>query len=71
MTRAAVRPDGALSVGRDAELGALLRLLDPAGPRVCFVYGIAGIGKSTLLARFRDECSERGVSQTTLSGNSA
>ncbi len=62
MTRAAVRPGSALSVGRDAELGALLRLLDPAGPRVCFVYGIAGIGKSTLLARFRDVCSERGVS---------
>src|SRR6478736_7768054 len=48
-------------VGRDAELSVLLRLLEEHGPRVCFVYGIAGIGKSSLLARFGEECERLGV----------
>jgi len=28
---------------------------------VCFVYGIAGIGKSSLLARFGEECEQLGI----------
>lgn len=50
-----------LIVGRESELAALARVLDASGPRVLFVYGIAGIGKSSLLTRFRGECEERGV----------
>jgi Transcriptional regulatory protein, C terminal/AAA ATPase domain len=48
-------------VGRDAELAVLERVLEVSGPRVCFVYGMAGIGKSMLLARFRLACQARGV----------
>ena len=55
------RSTGSEAVGRDAELSVVLRVLEDHGPRVCFVYGIAGIGKSTLLARFGEECEERGV----------
>jgi len=55
------RSTGSEVVGRDAELSVVLRVLEDHGPRVCFVYGIAGIGKSTLLARFGEECEERGV----------
>jgi hypothetical protein len=51
-----------LVVGRDRELSVLRRVLDDYGPRVCFVYGMAGIGKSTLLDRFGVECAELGVS---------
>ncbi|MDF0749163.1 winged helix-turn-helix domain-containing protein [Marinobacter sp. 71-i] len=39
-------------VGRVAELTTLGTLLEPHGPRILHVHGIAGIGKSTLLARF-------------------
>ena len=48
-------------VGRDVELSVLLRVLEEHGPRVCFVYGIAGIGKSSLLARFGEECEGLGI----------
>ncbi len=48
-------------VGRSAEIGLLSRVLDAEGPRVCFVYGIAGIGKSSLLSQFRLVCEERDV----------
>ncbi len=49
-------------VGRGRELSVLLRVLDEHGPHVCFVYGMAGIGKSALLAQFAEVCAERGVS---------
>ena len=52
--------DGALPiVGRSRELGALLRVLDDEGPRVCFVYGMTGIGKSALLNEFARVCRDR------------
>src|ERR1041384_8146516 len=38
--------------GRERELASLQRVLDPNGPRVAFVYGVAGIGKSALLDAF-------------------
>src|SRR6478752_3702535 len=38
--------------GRERELASLRRVLDANGPRVAFVYGVAGIGKSTLLNAF-------------------
>ena len=53
-------------IGRDPELSALLRVLEPAGPRVAFVYGIAGIGKSSLLAAFAEEARSRGASVVRL-----
>src|SRR6478672_1778019 len=53
-------------VGRDAELSVLLRVLEEHGPRVCFVYGIAGIGKTSLLARFGEECERLGVDVVTV-----
>lgn len=39
-------------VGRTEELGLLLQTLDPDGPLVVHLYGIAGSGKSTLLDVF-------------------
>jgi hypothetical protein len=53
-------------VGRDVELSVLLRVLEERGPRICFVYGIAGIGKSSLLARFGEECEQLGVAVVTV-----
>ncbi len=38
--------------GRERELASLQRVLDADGPRVAFVYGVAGIGKSALLNAF-------------------
>jgi len=45
-------------VGRERELASLQRVLDPTGPRVAFVYGVAGIGKSALLEGFAEACSQ-------------
>lgn len=39
-------------VGRRSELDTLSRLHDEAGPRVLFVHGLAGSGKSCLVHRF-------------------
>lgn len=55
-----------LVVGRETELALLVQALEEQGPRVCFVYGMAGIGKSSLLARFGQECGQRGVEVVTL-----
>ena len=44
--------DGVTLKGRERELASLQRVLDPNGPRVVFVYGVAGIGKSALLNAF-------------------
>ena len=38
--------------GRERELASLRRVLDVNGPRVAFVYGVAGIGKSAVLNAF-------------------
>jgi hypothetical protein len=61
MTPMDCRVEGSTLVGRHAELSVLLRVLEEHGPRVCFVYGIAGIGKSSLLAAFREECDRLGI----------
>jgi hypothetical protein len=60
------RSAGSSFVGRDIELSVLLRVLEEHGPRVCFVYGIAGIGKSSLLARFGEECERIGIGVVTV-----
>src|SRR5688572_5184387 len=41
-------------VGRKAELARLFECLTPGGAIVAHVHGIAGIGKTTLLARLAD-----------------
>lgn len=48
-------------VGRGAELARLHALLDSAGPRIAHVYGVPGIGKSTLVRRFAAEARECGA----------
>src|SRR5690242_8626005 len=47
-------------VGRSRELEGLLSVLEE-GPRILFLHGIAGIGKSTLLERFASEARNRGA----------
>ena len=44
--------EGVTLKGRERELASLQRVLDPNGPRVVFVYGVAGIGKSAVLNAF-------------------
>jgi hypothetical protein len=48
-------------VGRTKELAVLGRILEEGGPLVTFIHGMAGIGKSTLLAAFAARARERGV----------
>lgn len=48
-------------VGRTDELGFLLQSLDPEGPVVVYLYGIAGIGKSTLLDVFAQRARAAGA----------
>jgi hypothetical protein len=48
-------------VGRSDEKTALLNVLEKKGPIVLFVYGIAGIGKSSLLEAFSAEARARGA----------
>jgi hypothetical protein len=55
-------------VGRNAEIAALDRILDPGGPLIAFVYGLAGMGKSTLLMAFALRARERGASVIQIDG---
>jgi hypothetical protein len=47
--------------GREHELASLQRVLDAHGPRVAFVYGVAGIGKSALLNAFARDVRASGT----------
>lgn len=53
--------DAATLEGREHELASLQRVLDPNGPRVAFVYGVAGIGKSALLNAFASTVRRSGA----------
>jgi hypothetical protein len=53
--------DGVTLKGRERELASLRRVLDANGPRVAFVYGVAGIGKSALLGAFASDVRESGT----------
>src|SRR5689334_1045196 len=48
-------------VGRQAERAVLLELAERDRPLVVAVHGIAGIGKSALLAAFADDARGRGA----------
>ena len=48
-------------MGRERELAEMARVLDASGPRVCFVYGLAGIGKSALLDAFATSCANQDI----------
>jgi hypothetical protein len=47
--------------GRERELASLQRVLDAHGPRMAFVYGVAGIGKSALLNAFASSVRRSGT----------
>jgi hypothetical protein len=53
-------------VGREAEREALAALLEPGGPLVAIVHGIAGSGKSALLRAFAADAADRGASVVTV-----
>jgi Transcriptional regulatory protein, C terminal/AAA ATPase domain len=55
-------------VGRDRERSALLRLVHEDVPVVLFVHGLAGVGKSTLLASFAADARKRGAAVVSLDG---
>jgi hypothetical protein len=55
------RPEVQGFVGRSEELAALGALLAPDGPRVIHLYGIAGIGKSSLLHVFISQARSKGA----------
>jgi hypothetical protein len=53
-------------VGRHEELTVLLDLLDGNSPRIVHVYGIAGVGKSSLLHAFMLQARRRGAAVVRL-----
>jgi hypothetical protein len=55
-------------VGRGSERAELLRLLQPQGPIVSFVWGQAGVGKSALLRAFCADAAARGTPVVALDG---
>src|SRR5262245_27049407 len=48
-------------VGRAEELGLLMKMLEPEGPLVVHLHGIAGSGKSTLLDVFAQQARAAGA----------
>lgn len=53
-------------VGRRAELARLMESLEPAGPVVTHVHGLAGVGKSALLQVYAAQAEARGVAVVRL-----
>ncbi len=53
-------------VGRTDELAVLLGALEPDGPPVVFVHGLAGIGKTSLLELFAARARARGAAVVRL-----
>jgi Transcriptional regulatory protein, C terminal len=55
--------------GRDRERAQLRRLLEPDGPVVAYIHGLAGVGKSTLLHAFACEAGAAGAVVIELDGH--
>jgi hypothetical protein len=55
-------------VGRERERAALAALLEPEGPLVAVVHGIAGAGKSAVLAAFAVDAKARGAHVVMVDG---
>jgi ATP/maltotriose-dependent transcriptional regulator MalT len=60
-TEVGARPLDGVFVGRCAELARLDTLLTDGGPRVLFVHGLAGSGKSTLVRQFASRAEPCGT----------
>jgi DNA-binding winged helix-turn-helix (wHTH) protein len=55
--------------GRERERAQLRRLLEPDGPVVAYVHGLAGVGKTTLLHAFTADAREAGFATLELDGH--
>jgi DNA-binding winged helix-turn-helix (wHTH) protein len=55
--------------GRDPERAQLRALLEPDGPVVAYVHGLAGVGKTTLLHAFASEARAAGFATVELDGH--
>ncbi len=56
--------------GREDERARLRTLIDPGGPVAAYVYGLAGVGKSTLLHAFAADARATGAVTVTLDAHS-
>jgi DNA-binding winged helix-turn-helix (wHTH) protein len=55
--------------GRERERAQLRRLLEPDGPVVAYIHGLAGVGKTTLLHAFAADAREAGAVVLELDGH--
>ena len=55
--------------GRDHERAQLGRLLEPGGPVVAYVHGLAGVGKTTLLHAFASDARAAGFATVEIDGH--
>jgi AAA ATPase-like protein len=55
--------------GRDHERAQLRRLLEPGGPVVAYVHGLAGVGKTTLLHAFASDARAAGFATVEIDGH--
>src|SRR3712207_3593878 len=55
--------------GRERERAQLRCLLEPGGPVVAYIHGLAGVGKTTLLHAFVAEAREAGADVLELDGH--
>jgi hypothetical protein len=55
--------------GRDHERAQLRRLLEPDGPVVAYVHGLAGVGKTTLLHAFAADARAAGFATVEIDGH--
>jgi DNA-binding response OmpR family regulator len=66
---ALLREQASAVSGRERELAALGRLLEPDGPVVAYVHGLAGVGKTTLLNAFAARARAAGAVTLELDGH--
>jgi DNA-binding response OmpR family regulator len=62
------RQAGAVT-GRERERARLRRLLEPDGPVVAYVHGLAGVGKTTLVRAFAADARAAGAATLELDGH--